>query len=255
MMILAIETTAASASVALADGDGDIYQETSVERLSHLQNLIPMVDRLLDSRRLKIGDLTHIAVSQGPGSFTGIRIGMATGKALAQALDLPAVSVATLKSFCWNLPDFNGLVCPILDARRKQIYGGAYFKDGYLCKQLVRDDAWQITDYLQEIDRLATDHSKELMFFGDGVKVYEDLIKQWAISTKRLSSKDNVSRIIASSDKRYQRADSVAFEAIKMIEEGKVGRFNSLVPVYLRKAEAERKLEQSRKSEKVASGT
>ncbi len=126
MNILAIETTGAEASVAVINDEGEVFMETSDKKMSHLQNLMPMMDILLKNRGLTIGDINCIAVSEGPGSFTGIRIGVSSARALAQALGIMTVGVPTLKSFLYHVPDYRGIVCPILDARRNQVYGGAY---------------------------------------------------------------------------------------------------------------------------------
>ena len=242
MKILAIETTGPNASVALINENREVEEVTSDKTLSHLQNLIPMIDDLLEKCKLKIGDVTHIAVSEGPGSFTGIRIGMATGKALAQALDLPAISVPTLRSFAWNTPDFPGLICPLFDARRDQVYAGAYYWGEGRCYQAVRDDAWSLEGFLSEVLAVDPEHKKAIRFFGDGIRVFEGALREWAISTERLSANDDMSRILAEPERRLQRAASVAMAALQITESGGSKDYELLRPVYLRKAEAERKL-------------
>jgi len=242
MKILAIETTGPNASVALINENREVREVTSEKTLSHLQNLIPMIEDLLEKCESEIGDVTHIAVSEGPGSFTGIRIGMATGKALAQALDLPAISVPTLLSFVWNAPDFTGLICPLFDARREQVYAGAYYWDEGSCCQAVRDDAWSLDEFLSAVEAADPEHQKEIRFFGDGIRVFERALREWAISTERLSPNDDISRILAEPERRLQRAASVAMAALEIAEAGGAKDFELLRPVYLRKAEAERKL-------------
>ena len=122
MNILAIETTGAEASVAIINEQGQVIVETSTQKLNHLQHLMPMVEVLLEKSRLVIGDLSYIAVSEGPGSFTGIRIGVSSARALAQVLELQTISVPTLKSLAYNVPEYKGIICPIFDARRSQVY-------------------------------------------------------------------------------------------------------------------------------------
>lgn len=244
MNILAIETTGAKASIAIINEKKEVFEEISDRKLSHLQSLIPMMDILLEKCKLSITDVTHIAISEGPGSFTGIRIGMATGKALAQALDLPVISVPTLRSFCFNAPDFKGLICPLFDARRQQVYAGAYSREGNSCLQAVGDDAWYIEDFLSAVQEYTKKNEMDLLFFGDGVEIYKDTIRQWAISLKRLSPNDDMSRLIAKPGQRMQRAASVAMAAMQIAQAGGTGSYDSITPVYLRKAEAERKLEQ-----------
>ncbi len=250
MKILAIETTGPKASVALINDRGAVSEETSEKMLSHLQNLIPMIDDLLEKCGLAIDDVTHIAVSEGPGSFTGIRIGMATGKALAQALGIPGICVPTLRSFVRNDPEFKGLVCPLFDARRDQVYAGAYYWEEGSCCQAVKDDAYDPKEFLAAVEGFDPDHKMDVRFFGDGITVSLDSIKKWAVSTKRLSMNDDVNRILADPDNRLQKASSVAMEALDIANAGGAKEFSKMQPVYLRKAEAERKLE-CRKQENI----
>lgn len=245
MNILAIETTGPKSSVALLMENGEIFQENRGKELSHLQSLIPMIDDLLEKCQLSIDDITHIAVSQGPGSFTGIRIGMATGKALAQALNLPCISVPTLRSFIWNKPGFKGLVCPIFDARREEVYGGAYYLSGDQGFQAISDNAGPLSDFLQAVADYLQDKDMEVLFFGDGVNPYENQLKQWAVATNRISLNDDLSRIVARPEDLFQKASSVAREALKIALAGGEKEFDKMNPVYLRKAEAERRLEEN----------
>lgn len=220
MKILAIETTGPKASVALINERGAVSDETSEKMLSHLQNLIPMIDDLLEKCGLTIDDVTHIAVSEGPGSFTGIRIGMATGKALAQALGIPGICVPTLRSFVRNDPEFKGLVCPLFDARRDQVYAGAYYWEEGCCCQAVKDDAYDPKEFLAAVESFDSDHKMDVRFFGDGITVSLDSIKEWAISTKRLTLNDDVNGILAEPDNRLQNASSVAMEALDIANAG-----------------------------------
>lgn len=244
MKILAIETTGPKASVALINEKKQIWEETSDKELSHLQSLIPMIDNLLEKCESTIDDIDYIAVSRGPGSFTGIRIGVATGKALAHALNIPMISVPTLRAFAWKAENFNGLICPLFDARREQVYAGAYYWNDGLCIQAVTDDARGLTDFLSEIEDFDKDHKMNVMFFGDGTRIFEKQIEQWGRETNRLSPNDDVSRIMADSQHLLQSAASVAMEALRIEGTGGAVGFESMHPVYLRKAEAERKLEQ-----------
>ena len=130
MYILALETTGAHASVAIINEEGKIAEKVSDSVLNHLQNLMPMTKELLDEQGLSIGDMTAIAASQGPGSFTGIRIGVSSARALAQVTGIETVAVPTLKAFAYNAPDFDGLICPVFDARRSQVFAAAYKWNG-----------------------------------------------------------------------------------------------------------------------------
>lgn len=234
MYILAIETTGLKASVAIIDENMRVWKAGSDRKLSHLQNLIPLIGDLLEKSKLTLDDITHIAVSEGPGSFTGIRIGIATGKALAQALKLPMISVPTLMSLAWHALDFDGLICPIFDARRDQVYAGAYFWQEGICKQAILDDAYFIDEFLNKIDEFDPKKDKQVLMMGDGIKVYKDALEDWKAKSCRKLIINDLS----------QDAESVAKLAYILYKDGKVKSYEQVKPVYLRKAEAERKLEQ-----------
>ncbi len=230
MKILAIETTGLYASVALltAEADGsewEIHEKQGDRKFSHLQRVIPMVDELLSECELSIGDVTHIAVSLGPGSFTGIRIGIATAKAMAQALNLPVVGVPSLKALARNAGEFPGLICPVLDARRSQVYCGGYIKQGRQYASVIEDKARGMDEFLELVQAYCESNPVEVLFLGDD---YEN----------------------------HQRAKSVAEEAFEMLKgyqgDGDLAAatdYHHIKPVYLRQAEAQRKLEERRLSE------
>lgn len=217
MLILAIETTGHFASVAVlkeVDGKYEIFEKQGDKKLSHLQKLIPLIDELLSESELSIDNVSHLAVSQGPGSFTGIRIGMATAKALGQALDLPLVSVPSLKALARNAGSFSGLICPVLDARREQVYCGGYIQTDEGYQAVIEDGARSMDEFLKLVQAYCQENGTEVIFLGDDF--------------------DN-----------HQKASSVALEALAMINKGQVLNFDEVKPVYLRQAEAQRKLEES----------
>lgn len=240
MNILAIETTGAEASVAVINDKGEVFMETSDQKMNHLQNLMPMVDILLMKRGMSIDDVDYIAVSEGPGSFTGIRIGVSSARALAQALDLKTISVPTLQSFLYNASDYQGIICPIFDARRSQVYGGAYrwAGDGRFI-EVVPGAAYDLHEML-ELLAAAVQKNQEITFFGDGIIPYREQILNWQGS----SLNDNIRVRFAEDGIRLQKASSVARLAMEIYREGKVKSLYDLKPVYMRKAEAERKLEE-----------
>ncbi|MDD4200180.1 MAG: tRNA (adenosine(37)-N6)-threonylcarbamoyltransferase complex dimerization subunit type 1 TsaB [Eubacteriales bacterium] len=276
MNILAIETTGAYASVAFAKADRGHVQIISringQDRFSHLQNLAPQIQQVLDEANLAVGDLDLIAVSKGPGSFTGIRIGVATARALCQALDLPCVGVPSLEALAmrampgeialgtgaaancrqieadaqqtsencrkiaaddsqspengrWDLG--NTLICPILDAKRSQVYGGGYYiRDGFPVEE-VKAGPYTLEEFME-----AVKDYDEVLFMGDGVDKYGDEILR--VRTGRTA--------FAPEEIRYQDAWSVALLGCKMQTEGNTVAFDKLQPEYMRMAEAERKL-------------
>lgn len=244
--ILAIETTGAEASVALIDETGIVVEEGSKERLNHLQNLMTIIDKLLVKCRLSIGDVNCIAVSEGPGSFTGIRIGVSSARALAQCLGVETIGVPTLKAFAFaeKIPLENVVLCPIFDARRNQVYGGAYQwirgADGVLqCEEKIVADAYELEGLLTSLMPYP-----RIRFFGDGIDAYQEEIIRWAGDEKQIE--------FAQGDERIQRATPVAKLAYVLYKQGVTKSFFDLKPVYLRKAEAERKLEESLAKETLA---
>ena len=243
MNILAIETTGPKASVAIINDEGTIEEEVSIQKLNHLQNLMPMIDVLLKKCRLTINDMSYIAVSEGPGSFTGIRIGVASARALAQALAIDTISVPTLKSFAFNVPDYKGIICPIFDARRSQVYGAAYkWMDSDAIQELVAGNAYDLKELLEKLEEIKIPEAKnEIMFFGDGIKAYKGQILSW----QDLSLNDNMQVLFAKEPIMQQKASSVARLAYQIYLAGEMKNFIDLKPVYLRKAEAERKLEEN----------
>lgn len=228
MYILALETTGAHASAAIINEEGQIFDAHSEEVLNHLQSLMPMVQRLLRENGLELKDMDAIAASQGPGSFTGIRIGVSTARALAQVLKIKTIAVPTLKAFAYNMPDFDGLICPVFDARRSQVYAGAYrWRKGNI-EEVVKGAPYSIEAFLEQVNAAGG----STLFFGDGTKAYSDYFKK---------------EELAPEDCRLQNAVSVAKLAKDMKLAGLETEYEELKPNYMRKAEAERKLEEKRK--------
>ena len=208
MKILAIETTGHFASVAL--GQHQLMNDTDY---SHLEEIVPMCQEILAAENLNGKDLDAIAVSRWPGSFTGIRIGIATAKGLAQIWNKPIVCVPTLESFAYR--GVTGIVVPIFDARREQVYA-AVFKDQ---EALLPGGAYEIEDFKNKLAEL-TNNENEVHYFGDGAY------------------------LIGKESEGAQEAIQVLNLAEKMFAEGKTDTCYSASPEYLRMAEAERKLKE-----------
>ncbi|GHU49350.1 tRNA (adenosine(37)-N6)-threonylcarbamoyltransferase complex dimerization subunit type 1 TsaB [Clostridia bacterium] len=230
MLTLAIETTGFKASVALGDHEtGTIFEMTSEEELNHLKDLVSMIDTLMNENGFCAEDIGCIAASEGPGSFTGIRIGVATARALAQAWGIKTLGVPTLAAFAHNLPDYRGIVCPVFDARRQQVYSGVYFLNAEGdTETIVAAGAWELEELFSAINDKTT---REIMFFGDGLAAYGDTIKEWGIGS------------FAPEEDRFQKASSIIRSAFILLKKGEAYDYSRLMPVYLRKAEAQRKLE------------
>lgn len=255
MYLLAIETTGPQLSVAIIDEQGRVREEKVDEGFNHLTNLMPLIDKITKENGVAPEDAAAIAVSRGPGSFTGIRIGVSTARALAQALGLRAVAVPTLESFVYHAPEFKGAICPIFDARRSQVYGGAYAwcdgaddalmqktADGRAYMTLVPGGAYTFDEYIGLLkEALVKAGIKEIMAFGDGMRPCGERFKEFAASEGLgfIDARDAEAPAV-------QSAASVARLGLDLYREGKTCSFEELLPDYMRKAEAERKLEEKR---------
>ena len=253
MKILGIESSGHVASAALIEDDKLRAGFTLNNGLTHSETLMPMLSEMMSFSRERIEDVDAVAVSAGPGSFTGLRIGAATAKGLALGLSCPIVSVSSLHAMAFNLESsYGNLICPIMDARRGQVYCAA-FKDG---ERLLSDDAMSMEGLLEKLSAYK-DCANRMIFLGDGVPVYKELI------TERLKE----SCAFAASDNALQRAASVAqlglwqykdwlrknsLELSYMNENAleDIKCFNDIVmdpddfvPRYIRKPQAQRELE------------
>ena len=233
-LILAIETTGPLASVALS-GAPELVNQT---HYSHLEEIAPMVKEILAASGVDPDELDAIAVSRGPGSFTGIRIGMATAKAFAQVWNKPVICVPTLASFAFSdaaqggfegVPaDAELLICPLFDARRSQIYAGVYTPGNK--EALLPDAAYDVPDYLEKLSALCKDGSV-CVFFGDGCGVYREALESCGLP-----------HVFAPEEHRFQKAYAVLRLAEQLYAEGQLTDCYHAQPEYLRLAEAERKL-------------
>jgi tRNA threonylcarbamoyladenosine biosynthesis protein TsaB len=226
-MILAIETTGPVCSVALAMDDGRIIEKLAHEQLNHLTELMPMVRDLLAEENAKLADIEAIAVSAGPGSFTGIRIGISAARAMAQVAELPIIKVPTLETFAFCE---QGPVAPIFDALRGQVYAGAFEATPRHCE---RSEAIQTRKDGPETGlprRFAPRNDGLMTYVPGGIYNPEDL-------ENRLSQIGDITSI---TDELKHSAANVAKWALAF---GTKEPYQTLEPIYMRKAEAERKLE------------
>ena len=238
MYILAIETTGKEGSVCLvrkaeSGGEPAVLGEKRIEgSMSHLKELIPSVSNLLESQEVSKNEISCIAASVGPGSFTGIRIGVATARALSQAFRLKhALAVPTLTAFKYKEEAAEArakgiTICAIINARRGQVYG---MVDGYL-----EDGPYMLEDVLEVIRNRVFADGREVLFFGDGIDAYESFICDGLREAGKYS--------FADASCRYQDARAAALCAALNADKYTV-RCEDLLPDYMRKAEAEQKLE------------
>ena len=233
MLILAFETSAKAASVALfLDGKllGESYQNTG---LTHSQTLMVMAEDMLKQCGFAAKDVTHVAVAAGPGSFTGVRIGVAAAKGLAWGLQVPCHGVSTLESMALGLGAFCGTVCPVMDARRSQVYNALFVAEGGKLARMAEDRAIALADLAEELKAAP----QPIFLVGDGSELtYKTL-------------KDTVPGLVMPMECRvHQRAVGVGLAALRAIETGEIGDAEGLQPNYLRLSQAEReKLEKQNK--------
>ena len=226
MKILALDSSGMAASVA-GGGDENMLAEYTVNyKKTHSQTLLPMLDAAVQMVQLKLDTIDAIAVASGPGSFTGLRIGSATAKGLGLALDKPIIGVPTTQAMAYNLFGAGGVVCPIMDARRNQVYTGIYgFKNGHL--EILEDQ--MAADIYQVIEKLNA-LKCPVIFTGDGISVYREVIDQ----------NIQVPAEYAPAHLNRQRASAVAALAMEYLKEGRVQTAAEHRPEYLRMSQAER---------------
>ncbi len=179
MKILSIDTSTASGSIALLEDDRLLAELTTCIQKTHAERLLPSIKNLLDSVGIKIEDVDGFALTIGPGSFTGLRIGLAAIKGFAWSLNKPVVGVSTLEALAMNIPYSDKPICPILDARKKEVYAAIYkFQDASFKMQ---DDKRLATCFMPDTaispDGLIKMIKEPTIFLGDGIKVYGDVIK------------------------------------------------------------------------------
>ncbi len=245
MYILAIETTGPLGSVALIDDSGNCSLKVSAEEMNHLKDLMPMAQQLLDERKIAKSALSAVAASIGPGSFTGIRIGLSTARAIAQALDLPAISVPTLDMFKQKC-DGSALIVPIFNARRGQVYGGVFDEDG---ADILTSGPYLLTEVFSAIEAHLADARAEMpcgmlqastiRFFGDGIDAYGLELAEFQ---EKIQKTAGCRILLAQKEERYQDAAMTAHAALKKYKAGETLAVNQLLPDYMRVTEAEQKL-------------
>lgn len=225
MKILALESSAVSASVALCQDETLIAQSFQNTGLTHSQTLLPMAQSLLDACGLTPRDLDLVAVAAGPGSFTGLRIGVAAAKGLAWAAELPCAGCSTLAGMAWSLAGFSGQVCAAMDARRQQIYNARFQVDGTCPQRLTPDRAISLEQLVEE---LREDPQPQLVV-GDGAQLCYDALTAAGIPA-----------VLAPPNLRLQSAWGVAREGLELARQGALTSPEELVPVYHRLSQAER---------------
>ena len=225
MKILGIESAALVASVAIIDENVTIAEYTTNFKKTHSETLLPMLDEIVKMTGISLSELSAIAVSGGPGSFTGLRIGVATAKGLGLGLDKPLIAVPTLDATAYNIINTKSLICPIMDARRQQVYTGIFRNDKEF-EVVEAAAAMDINDLLEKLKGF----NEEVIFLGDGVPVYKSVIEENA----------KFDFCFALPSQSRQRAGSLVSLAAKYFKEGKLVSADDMLPEYLRLSQAER---------------
>ena len=235
MLILAFETSAKAASVALLEDNkllGESYQNTG---LTHSQTLMVMAEDLLKQCGRTVGDLTAVAVAEGPGSFTGIRIGVAAAKGFAWGKNIPCYGASTLEAMAQTLGIYEGYICPVMDARRSQVYNSLFYVDHGIISRVREDRAIALAELSEELKSL----EGPIYLVGDG----SDL-------THRTLSGDIPGLVLPPEHRKHQRAVGVALLAAKKALAGEAGDGAALTPNYLRLSQAERERNERLQKEK-----
>lgn len=232
MRILALDSSGLVASVAVVEADESesrIVAEYTVNyKKTHSQTLLPMLDEVVKMVNLDLNTIDAIAVAGGPGSFTGLRIGSATAKGLGLALGKPLIHIPTLEGLAYNLWGTDKLICPIMDARRGQVYTGIYEFDGDELK--VLEDQMAIS--IEELGEKLKGYARPVIFLGDGVPVHQEALMNRIM--------DGCEIAFAPAQMNRQRASSVGSLAIRYYQDGKTESAAAHQPDYLRVSQAER---------------
>ncbi len=218
MLLLSVDSSAVTASAALTENGRVIKSELINKGLTHSETLLPLIEAVMDGNAYQ--SLDAIAVTAGPGSFTGVRIGVATVKGIAFPFDIPCISVSTLEAIAYNFLDENAVICAVMDARRMQFYNALFKAENGKITRLCKDRAISLEDLRENLKNY-----ENVIIAGDGAELcYHHL------------NLDNTA--LASEEKRYQNGVGVS----KAAENKKTIKAEALMPVYLRLSQAEREL-------------
>ena len=227
MKILAIDSTANTSTVALLENETLLGIYTANTKNTHSEVLLPMVKHLLSTLNVSNDQIDAYAVSNGPGSFTGVRIGVATVKGLAFGTNKKCVEVSTIEALAENLEGFDGIICPIMNARRGQVYTGAFLNG----KRIIEDTCMMLDDLVMKLES----YNENMYFTGDGYSLIENL------SVPNLKVTPEILR--------YQNAYSVGKIAYRKLQNDDFVTDKSLSVEYLRKPQAEREREEKLKAQ------
>lgn len=225
MKILALETSAVAASVAVCEDEALIAQSFQRTGLTHSATLMPMLEDMLKNSGMTMNEIDLIAVAAGPGSFTGLRIGLSAAKGLAWSLDKPCANVSTLEAMAWQMTGMDGVVCAAMDARRQQVYNALFDVQNGIPVRLTQDRAISLEELGAELEKLA----KKLIFVGDGAHLCYNAFQNKGYPVQ-----------MPPSHLQFQSAWGVARCALEQARIGQLTDAAGLVPNYHRLSQAER---------------
>ena len=239
MKILALDTSSKAGSVAVLD-NGTLLGEYYINvGKTHSQTIMPMTQSLLASCDCTIADMELLAVTSGPGSFTGLRIGLSAVKGMAFATGVPCVAVSTLHSLAWNLSDFHGIICAVMDARCQQVYTAIFRGTGASPTRLMEDDAQPLTALVASLAQ----YDEPIILVGDGACLCYTALQA-----------EGIACTIAATHLNMQHASSVARAAEEIFAHGGQVSATELAPTYLRLPQAERELAERELLKKTEKG-
>ncbi len=229
MNILAVDTSGIVASVAIANENKILGEINLNYKQNHSVTIMPIIDNLLKMLEMDLEDINYFAFSKGPGSFTGLRIGAATVKAMAHTLNKKIIPISTLEVMAYNIIDSGRFIVPIIDAKAERVFAGIYKNENGILEPILEEQATTIKELLSYI----LDNDIEPIFLGDGSIAYKNIIKQHF-------KDENFAPISLN----MQKASSVASLAFLYEKQQKYVDYNNVEIEYLRKAQAERELEE-----------
>lgn len=225
MLILSVESATSAASVAILNEKGVLGESTLNFKKQHSVILMTLIDTILKDNNLTIKDIDGFVVSKGPGSFTGLRIGMATVKGLCLGLNKPLISISTLDGLAYNELNFNGIICPIMDALRDNVFTAFYKNENGTLKKLSEHNHVSVNELVNKIKEF----DEPVIFVGDGIEKHKDFLTE---------NVENCS--FASITNNFAKASSLGALGKELLEKGVHDNLNECKPMYLRKSQAER---------------
>ena len=235
MKILAIDTSSSRCTVCICENEEPLIELNSDDEKTHSEKLMPMISKIFDDSNLSLNNVDLLASCLGPGSFTGVRIGISTIKAFSDVTNIPTVGVSSLEGLAYNVKN-DGLICSIIDAKNENIYYGIFEFKNSVCKKCITLSTSNIHNLINELTTLSSSYSS-ISFVGDGAILYKSFLNESLISRF-----NNI--FFAQGNQNLASSISIAKCAYNKYKNGEFGNSNSLTPLYLRKSQAERALEE-----------